>query len=69
MTVHIGGALFIRVDDPYKASYNVDKPMEAVKLLALTVLRSEIGKMKLDKLFRERSELNKSVNLAVNNAA
>jgi len=69
VTVLIGGTLFIRVDDPFKASYNVEGPLEAVKLLALTVLRSEIGKIKLDKLFQERSELNKSVNLAVNKAA
>jgi len=51
VTVLIGGTLFIRIDDPFKASYNVERPLEAVKLLALTVLRSEIGKMKLDKLF------------------
>ncbi|KAL4497002.1 hypothetical protein ABPG72_002158 [Tetrahymena utriculariae] len=69
VTVLIGGTLFIRIDDPYKASYNIEKPLESVKLLALTVLRSEIGKIKLDKLFKERQELNKAVNQAVNKAA
>ena len=43
--------LFIQVNDPLKASYQIKNPHEAVKLLALTVLRSEIGKMVLDKLF------------------
>lgn len=69
VSVLIGGTLFIRVDDPFKASYNVENPLEAVKLLALTVLRSEIGKIKLDKLFQERAELNKAVNISVNKAA
>lgn len=58
----IDGSLFIKVFDPYKASYKVEKPQESVKLLALTVLRSEIGKMKLDKLFQDRKELNEAIN-------
>jgi len=51
VTVTIDGTLFVKIFDPLKASYKVEKPLEAVRLLALTVLRSEIGKMKLDKLF------------------
>ncbi len=40
VSLHIDGILFVRIDDPFKASYNVDKPIENIKLLALTVLRS-----------------------------
>ncbi|EGR31845.1 stomatin family protein, putative [Ichthyophthirius multifiliis] len=69
VTVLIGGSLFIQIDDPFKASYNIERPLQAVRLLALTVLRSEIGKMKLDTLFQERAEISKSINLAVNNAS
>ncbi|KRW99384.1 hypothetical protein PPERSA_02496 [Pseudocohnilembus persalinus] len=66
VTVQIDGTLFVQVFDPFKASYKVEQPYEAVRLLALTVLRSEIGKMKLDKLFQERQELNLAINKAVN---
>lgn len=51
MTVHIDGSLFVKIFDPYKASYKVERPLEAIRLLALTVLRSEIGKIKLDQVF------------------
>ena len=47
----IDGTLFVKVEDPLKASYKISNAREAVKLLALTVLRSEIGKMRLDSLF------------------
>jgi regulator of protease activity HflC (stomatin/prohibitin superfamily) len=67
VTVMIEGALFVRILDPYKVSYCVERPHESVKLLALTVLRSEIGKMRMDKLFQDRKELNEAINIAVNN--
>ena len=67
--LNIDGVLFIKIFDPVKASYQVENPLEAVKLLALTLMRSEIGKLKLDKLFQERVELNKAINQGVNSAA
>ncbi len=48
VTVSIDGTLFLKIYNPFDASYKVEKPMEAIKLLALTVMRSEIGKMRLD---------------------
>ena len=67
--VNIDGVLFIKILDPLKASYQVENPREAVKLLALTLMRSEIGKLKLDKMFQEREQLNKAINHGVNSAA
>jgi len=67
--LNIDGVLFIKIFDPIKASYEVENPLEAVRLLALTLMRSEIGKLKLDKLFQERVELNKAINQGVNMAA
>jgi regulator of protease activity HflC (stomatin/prohibitin superfamily) len=66
VTVYIGGILFVKINDPYKASYKVENPLQSVKTLAMTVMRSEIGKMKLDKLFQERNELNRAINEGVN---
>ena len=41
--LHIDGVLYVRVDDPFKASYGVEDPEYAVTQLAQTTMRSEIG--------------------------
>jgi len=69
VSLNIDGVLFVRILDPFKASYQVEEPLQSVKLLALTLMRSEIGKLRLDKLFQEREELNKAINQGVNSAA
>lgn len=66
--VGIDGVLFIRVMDPSKASYGVNNYINAVIQLAQTTLRSEIGKIDLDKTFEERDHINKAVVMAVDNA-
>ena len=43
---------YVRVDDPYKASYGVEDPAFAVSQLAQTTMRSELGKLKLDEVFK-----------------
>jgi regulator of protease activity HflC (stomatin/prohibitin superfamily) len=47
--------------NPYKASYGVEDPEFAVTQLAQTMMRSEIGKITLDTLFRERDNLNAAI--------
>lgn len=69
VTLHLDGVLYLRVKDPYKASYGVEDPEYAVSQLAQTTMRSEIGKMNLDTMFRERDHLNTSIVEAINNAA
>jgi len=66
--VGIDGVLFIRVMDPAKASYGVNNYISAVIQLAQTTLRSEIGKIDLDKTFEERDHINRAVVMAVDNA-
>jgi regulator of protease activity HflC (stomatin/prohibitin superfamily) len=51
VSLEIDGMLFVKIEDPLKASYSIDNPIEAIKLLSLTLMRSEIGKIDLDKLF------------------
>ena len=61
MTLNIDGILYLRVMNPYKASYGVEDPEFAVTQLAQTMMRSEIGKITLDTLFRERDNLNAAI--------
>lgn len=51
----------IQIVDPFKASYGVENPLYAVVQLAQTTMRSELGKITLDKTFAERSSLNASI--------
>ncbi len=64
--MHIDGVLYLRVVDPYKASYGVEDPEFAITQLAQTTMRSEIGKITMDTLFRERENLNKHIVEAIN---
>ena len=65
----VDGVLYLKVLDAYKASYGVDDYIYAVMQLAQTTMRSEIGKMDLDKTFEERESLNINIVAAINEAA
>eukprot|EP00112_Aurelia_sp_Birch-Aquarium-sp1_P001705 Seg1186.3 transcript_id=Seg1186.3/GoldUCD/mRNA.D3Y31 product="Stomatin-like protein 2 mitochondrial" protein_id=Seg1186.3/GoldUCD/D3Y31 len=58
VTLHLDGVLYFRVDDPYKASYGVEDPQFAIVQIAQTTMRSELGKISLDEVFKERDTLN-----------
>lgn len=51
------------------ASYGVEDPEFAITQLAQTTMRSELGKMTLDKVFRERESLNVAIVDAINKAS
>ncbi len=65
----VDGVLYIKLLDPYKASYGVDDYVYAVTQLAQTTMRSEIGKIDLDKTFEERESLNVNIVNAINIAS
>ncbi|XP_055387651.1 stomatin-like protein 2, mitochondrial [Condylostylus longicornis] len=69
VTLSIDGVLYLRILDPYKASYGVEDPEFAITQLAQTTMRSELGKMSLDKVFRERESLNVSIVDSINKAS
>lgn len=69
ITLSVDGVLYFRVLDPYKASYGVDDYVFAVTQLAQTTMRSELGKMELDKTFEERAMLNTNIVSSINEAA
>ncbi|XP_018429109.1 PREDICTED: stomatin-like protein 2, mitochondrial [Nanorana parkeri] len=69
VSLQIDGVLYLRILDPYKASYGVEDPEYAVTQLAQTTMRSELGKLTLDKVFRERESLNANIVDAINQAS
>ncbi len=69
ISLTVDGVLYFRVLDPYKATYGVDDYIFAVTQLAQTTMRSELGKMELDKTFEERDHLNINIVTAINQAS
>lgn len=65
----VDGVLYLKLLDAYKASYGVDDYVYAVTQLAQTTMRSEIGKIDLDKTFEERESLNTNIVHAINVAS
>ena len=57
----VDGILYFQVTDPRLASYGSSNYIQAISQLAQTTLRSEIGKMELDKTFESREEINKQI--------
>jgi regulator of protease activity HflC (stomatin/prohibitin superfamily) len=59
--VEVDGVLYLKVVDPVKASYGIENYRWATSQLAQTTMRSEIGKIPLDKTFSEREAINSSI--------
>jgi regulator of protease activity HflC (stomatin/prohibitin superfamily) len=53
--VAVDGILYLKVMDPERASYGISNYNFAITQLAQTTLRSEIGKIDLDRTFEERT--------------
>jgi regulator of protease activity HflC (stomatin/prohibitin superfamily) len=59
--VGVDGILYLKVMDPERASYGIQDYIFGITQLAQTTLRSDIGKIDLDRTFEERSNINMSV--------
>jgi regulator of protease activity HflC (stomatin/prohibitin superfamily) len=59
--VHVDGVLYLQVLDPKRASYGIGDYHFAISQLAQTTLRSEMGKIDLDRTFEERAAINASI--------
>lgn len=57
----VDGIVYYQVTDARLASYGTSDYLLAITQLAQTTLRSEVGKMELDKTFESRDELNRQV--------
>ncbi len=59
--VGVDGVLYLKVMNPERASYGIQDYHFAISQLAQTTLRSEVGKIDLDKTFEERTNINTQV--------
>ena len=67
--VAVDGVLYFKVLNPERASYGITDYNYAISQLAQTNLRSEIGKIELDKTFEERTNINMQVVSEVDKAS
>jgi regulator of protease activity HflC (stomatin/prohibitin superfamily) len=59
--VGVDGILYLKVLNAERASYGIADYLFAITQLAQTMLRSEIGKIDLDRTFEERTNINMAV--------
>ena len=57
----VDGILYFQVTDPRLASYGTSDYITAITQLSQTTLRSEVGKMELDKTLESRDSINKQI--------
>ena len=69
ISVEVDGILYLQIVDPVKASYGVTNYQFAATQLAQTTMRSEIGKIELDRTFEEREKINMEIVAAVDKAS
>jgi len=69
IAVEVDCVLYLQVIDPVKASYGIEDYLFASSQLAQTTMRSEIGKLELDRTFEERNQINSAINQAVDKAS
>ena len=59
--VSVDGIIYLKILDPERASYGISDHRFAITQLAQTALRSEVGKIELDRTFEERTNINTQV--------
>ena len=69
VTLIIDGILYLKITDPKQASYGIGDARYAITQMAQTTMRSELGKMTLDRTFLERDNLNVSIVQSINEAS
>ena len=67
--VEVDGLLYLQIVDPIKASYGISDYLFACSQLAQTTLRSEVGKLELDRTFEERATINGAICAEVDKAS
>jgi len=69
IAVEVDGIIYLMVMDAAKASYGIGNYVFATTQLAQTTMRSEMGKLELDRSFEERTTLNGAIVEAVDKAS
>jgi len=66
--IELSGSLYVKFEDSYKALYGAKRPLFAAVQQAQSVMRSCVGKMEMDDIFHNRTELNSAVQSGIQNA-
>ena len=66
--VSLDGAVYVKCHDTYAASYEIGEPEDAIRILAQSCMRKEVGNLELDELFLEREKLNAAICSALDQA-
>lgn len=69
IAVEVDGVLYLQVIDAQKASYGISNYLFASVQLAQTTMRSEMGKLDLDRSFEAREQVNAAIVAAVDKAS
>jgi regulator of protease activity HflC (stomatin/prohibitin superfamily) len=69
VTVRVDAVIYFKVEDPLRASVDVQDYMSAIGQVAQTSLRSIIGKSNLDDLLSNRERLNQGLELLIDSPA
>jgi len=67
--IELCGSLYVKFEDSYKALYGAKRPLFAAVQQAQSVMRSCVGKMEMDDIFHNRTELNEAVRIGIQNAS
>jgi len=69
VSLNVDGVLYVKIMDPKAASYGTSNLVYSITQLAQTTMRSELGKITLDKTFAEREALNANIVEQINRAS
>jgi regulator of protease activity HflC (stomatin/prohibitin superfamily) len=69
ISVEVDAIIYLQIVDPVKASYGISNYIFGTTQLAQTTMRSEIGKLELDRTFEEREKINMEIVTAVDKAS
>lgn len=69
IAVEVDGVIYMQIHDPVRASYGINDYAAACTQLAQTTMRSEIGKIELDRTFEEREKINAEIVTALDKAS
>jgi len=69
IAAEVDAVVYWRINNLYRAYYDVEDVKEAIENLVVTTLRSEIGRMELDETYSSRSEINENLSVYLKEAA
>ena len=69
ISIKIDGVVYVKTVDAKKSCYGIENYEYAISQIAQTTMRSEIGKLSLEKTFEEREKLNAAIVHSINEAA